>query len=262
MSSALSQDFGYNVDNTLDPVDKTPYTYRVNQLRNKSQFLAFLENPRFQRTVTLVQAPSIHLFTPALSSTHLSNLTKILGIDSVEALDVDTSLFASKYPYAIGDPLGILLDKATRSPLQSGVSGINPLTLDPNSDSLYTLVLDEGTTSAALSSGTLLSMRDGTLEEKIRLAQFTLSSDTGGTTPPPDPGDPTCGLTQNEVDAIANIFEQVNGYRLDEIYGYPATATEWCEQVELNFYSQPVNTIALGGIMKLINLQGLTLEDT
>lgn len=60
MSSAIAQSFGYSVDATIDPLDKTPYTYRVNQIQDKSQFLAYLEFPRFQRTVTLVQAEMLN----------------------------------------------------------------------------------------------------------------------------------------------------------------------------------------------------------
>ena len=43
MSGYVAQAYGYS-DSVYDPRDNTPYIYRVNQARNKSQYLAYLEN--------------------------------------------------------------------------------------------------------------------------------------------------------------------------------------------------------------------------
>lgn len=43
MSGYIAQAYGYS-DSVYDPQDHTPYIYRVGQARDKSQYLAYLEN--------------------------------------------------------------------------------------------------------------------------------------------------------------------------------------------------------------------------
>jgi Leucine-rich repeat (LRR) protein len=58
-----------------------------------------------------------------------------------------------------------------------------------------------------------------------------------------------CGLTQGEVDAMNTAF------------GLSQIDQEWCDTTYLNINGQLINTTALSGIMKLVNLTDLTLED-
>ena len=53
MSLALVNPLGYGSDKIYDPLDGTPYTYRVNQHYDQAQFIAYLENPRFERTIEI-----------------------------------------------------------------------------------------------------------------------------------------------------------------------------------------------------------------
>mgnify|MGYP000750585595 CR=1 FL=1 len=53
MSLALVNPLGYGSDKIFDPKDNIPYTYRVNQHYDSAQFLAYLENPRFERSIEI-----------------------------------------------------------------------------------------------------------------------------------------------------------------------------------------------------------------
>ena len=53
MSTALVNPLGYGSDKIFDPKDNIPYTYRVNQHYDSAQFLAYLENPRFERSIEI-----------------------------------------------------------------------------------------------------------------------------------------------------------------------------------------------------------------
>ena len=53
MSLALVNPLGYGSDKIYDPLDGTPYTYRVNQHYDQAQFMAYLENPRFERSIEI-----------------------------------------------------------------------------------------------------------------------------------------------------------------------------------------------------------------
>ncbi|MFO0764418.1 MAG: leucine-rich repeat domain-containing protein [Candidatus Gracilibacteria bacterium] len=53
MSTSIVNPLGYGSDKIFDPKDNIPYTYRVNQHYDQAQFLAYLENPRFERTIEI-----------------------------------------------------------------------------------------------------------------------------------------------------------------------------------------------------------------
>lgn len=130
--------------------------------------MAYLEAPRFQRTVTLVQN---EMLTPLIVGAQ-----KILGLEDVSALEVDASIFADRYPYAIGDPLGILLNKSNNSPIQAGVTGLDTVTIDPTSDSIYKLLLSEETIASEISLEALLSLKNGSIEEALKTASGSENS--------------------------------------------------------------------------------------
>ena len=60
-----------------------------------------------------------------LSSTLSSSLSSTLPslFPQAYALDSSTVDLASRYPYAVGDMLGVFITKDTNQPLQSGVTG-------------------------------------------------------------------------------------------------------------------------------------------
>ena len=55
MSPALVNPLGYGSDKIFDPKDNIPYTYRVNQYYDQAQFMAYLENPRFERSIEIAK---------------------------------------------------------------------------------------------------------------------------------------------------------------------------------------------------------------
>jgi prepilin-type N-terminal cleavage/methylation domain-containing protein len=55
MSLALVNPLGYGSDKIFDPKDNIPYTYRVNQHFDQAQFMAYLENPRFERSIEIAK---------------------------------------------------------------------------------------------------------------------------------------------------------------------------------------------------------------
>jgi len=55
MSTALVNPLGYGSDKIFDPKDNIPYTYRVNQHFDQAQFMAYLENPRFERSIEIAK---------------------------------------------------------------------------------------------------------------------------------------------------------------------------------------------------------------
>jgi hypothetical protein len=84
MSLALVNPLGYGSDKIFDPKDNIPYTYRVNQHYDQAQFLAYLENPRFERTIEIAKQ--------SLPSTLPDTLSDALRIRFILFLD---SFFAS-----------------------------------------------------------------------------------------------------------------------------------------------------------------------
>ena len=61
MSLALVNPLGYGSDKIFDPKDNIPYTYRVNQHYDSAQFMAYLENPRFERSIEIAQKSNTFL---------------------------------------------------------------------------------------------------------------------------------------------------------------------------------------------------------
>ena len=87
MSTTLVNPIGYGSDKIYDPLDGIPYTYRVNKNYDQAQFMAYLENPRFERSIEIA----------------LQSLPSL--VSEVSALDTSSIDFSKKYPYAIGDRL-------------------------------------------------------------------------------------------------------------------------------------------------------------
>ena len=109
MSLALVNPLGYGSDKIFDPKDNIPYTYRVNQHYDSAQFMAYLENPRFERSIEIAKQ-SLPSTLPSLFS-------------QAYALDSSTTDLSSRYPYSAGDRLGIFVSKGSNQPLQNGVTG-------------------------------------------------------------------------------------------------------------------------------------------
>ena len=105
MSLALVNPLGYGSDKIFDPKDNIPYTYRVNQHYDSAQFMAYLENPRFERSIEIAKQSLPVLLSQAY------------------ALDSSTTDLSSRYPYSAGDRLGIFVSKGSNQPLQNGVTG-------------------------------------------------------------------------------------------------------------------------------------------
>ena len=82
MSLALVNPLGYGSDKIYDPLDGTPYTYRVNQHYDQAQFMAYLENPRFERSIEIAKQS----FPSFVSKTY--------------ALDTNNIDFTKRYPYS------------------------------------------------------------------------------------------------------------------------------------------------------------------
>ena len=55
MSTSIVNPLGYGSDKIFDPKDNIPYTYRVNQHYDSAQFMAYLENPRFERSIEIAK---------------------------------------------------------------------------------------------------------------------------------------------------------------------------------------------------------------
>jgi hypothetical protein len=83
MSPSLTDPLGYTSDAILDPKDRIPYTYRVGANQDKAQFLAYLENPRFTRSITLAS---------------LRDAGEYL-IPHAQAYSSEEGAFVERYPY-------------------------------------------------------------------------------------------------------------------------------------------------------------------
>ncbi len=105
MSTTLVNPLGYGSDKIFDPLDGAPYTYRVNKNYDQAQFMAYLENPRFERSIEIAKQSLPLLLSKAY------------------ALDSSTTDLSSRYPYSAGDKLGIFVSSGSNQPLQNGVTG-------------------------------------------------------------------------------------------------------------------------------------------
>ena len=102
MSLALVNPLGYGSDKIYDPLDGTPYTYRVNQHYDQAQFLAYLENPRFERTIEIA-GRKFH-GNEKIGMNGFGGLFDSV-VSRAYALDTSDSDLAKRYPYAAGDKL-------------------------------------------------------------------------------------------------------------------------------------------------------------
>ena len=88
MSKSLVNPIGYGSDKIYDPLDGTPYTYRVSKNYDQAQFMAYLENPRFERSIEITK----------------QTLPSLL-VSQAYALDTSNIDFTKRYPYSAGDKL-------------------------------------------------------------------------------------------------------------------------------------------------------------
>ena len=251
MSGYVAQAYGYS-DSVYDPRDNTPYIYRVNQARNKSQYLAYLENGWEVTQGDLLLAFGGMDGIERIGWVKESKSFAWLGwlewfwIDTAQATD-----FSKRVPYVYGDRLGVVLSNTTNEGANVALWSGGILDLGGGSiDSNYSVYVNEWLKLASVEwTGAVALKTNGGLDQVIANATIVGSSGSNSGS-----GSSACGLTQGEVDAMNIPFEVVNGYTMND--------TEWCALTDLNITSQPVNSTALWGIMKLINLNQLYLEAT
>ena len=102
MSLALVNPLGYGSDKIFDPKDNIPYTYRVNQHYDSAQFMAYLENPRFERSIEI--AKNQFLRNEEIGMNGFGGLFDSV-VSRAYALDTSDSDLTKRYPYAAGDKL-------------------------------------------------------------------------------------------------------------------------------------------------------------
>ena len=100
MSTALVNPLGYGSDKIYDPLDGTPYTYRVNQHYDQAQFMAYLENPRFERSIEIARNQFFGNEKIGMNGGLFDGF-----VSKAYALDTSSIDFSKRYPYAIGDRL-------------------------------------------------------------------------------------------------------------------------------------------------------------
>ena len=111
MSTSIVNPLGYGSDQIFDPKDNIPYTYRVNQHYDSAQFMAYLENPRFERSIEIAkQSLPSTLSDTLFASDSFFSLDSFFASDSLlvskaYALDTSSIDLSSRYPYSAGDRL-------------------------------------------------------------------------------------------------------------------------------------------------------------
>ena len=218
MSKSLVNPIGYGSDKIYDPLDGTPYTYRVSKNYDQAQFMAYLENPRFERSIEIaknqflrneevgmnggwfdgnqgvgmngfggwfdgkkIQEIASQSLTSALSSTLSSTLPSLFS--QAYALDSSTTDLSSRYPYSAGDRLGIFVSKGSNQPLQNGVTGTGSRDISLSDSSTLRIIVGsswaDGYVSTDISTWSLLSLKDGSFDEKALLGMNGGSSGSG-----------------------------------------------------------------------------------
>ncbi len=232
MSGYVAQAYGYS-DSVYDPRDNTPYIYRVNQTRNKSQYLAYLENGwEVAQGDILLALGWLEWF----------------WIDTAQATD-----FSKRVPYVYGDRLGVVLSNTTNEGANVALWSGGTLDLGGGSiDSNYSVYVNEWLKLASVEwTGAVALKTNGGLDQVIANATIVASSGSNsGSGSGSGSNDPTCGLTSQEVIDLNSV--QWDSY----------TAEEWCAMTNLNLTGESINNTVLGSIMKLINLNQLYLEAT
>jgi len=109
MSTSIVNPLGYGSDKIYDPLDGTPYTYRVNQHYDQAQFLAYLENPRFERSIEIAKQSLPSTLPDTLSDTLFASdsffSSDSLLVSKAYALDTSSIDLSKRYPYSAGDRL-------------------------------------------------------------------------------------------------------------------------------------------------------------
>jgi hypothetical protein len=115
MSLALVNPLGYGSDKIFDPKDNIHYTYRVNQHYDSAQFMAYLENPRFERTIEIAKQSLPSTLPDTLSDTLFASdsffssdsffASDSLLVSKAYALDTSSIDLSKRYPYSAGDRL-------------------------------------------------------------------------------------------------------------------------------------------------------------
>lgn len=147
-----------NYSNTiLDPVDGDPYTYRLSQTRDRSQFLVHLENGFTDHELNLV------------NSSHLPFSRAYAYVDNL----------SDRYPYAWWDRLGIVLDHDNNLPVQNSnvASGGSWVAIDlasTGASSLYRIAVNENIKICSL-TGALLDAVASSSGLDDRIASSILS---------------------------------------------------------------------------------------
>ena len=177
MSLALVNPLGYGSDKIFDPKDNIPYTYRVNQHYDSAQFMAYLENPRFERSIEIASQSLPHILSDSLSASLREAIPRAYALNTAYALDSSWVDLSVRYPYAAGDRLGIFLSKGSRQPLQNGVTGTGSRDISLSDISTLDIIVgsqwDDEYVSTDISTGSLSSLRDGSFDDDALLALNT-----------------------------------------------------------------------------------------
>ena len=105
MSTSIVNPLGYGSDKIFDPKDNIPYTYRVNQHYDQAQFLAYLENPRFERTIEIAKQSLPSTLPDTLFASDSFFPSDSLLVSKAYALDTGSIDLSKRYPYSAGDRL-------------------------------------------------------------------------------------------------------------------------------------------------------------
>ena len=163
MSTALVNPLGYGSDKIFDPKDNIPYTYRVNQYYDQAQFMAYLENPRFERSIEIAGIMNGGWFDGIISRAY--------------ALDISGTDLSKRYPYVAWDRLWIFLRKDNNNPMQSWVSGTGSQDISVLDNSTLRILVSEDTYLWIISTGALVSLKNGSFGSDVLM---TMNSINGG----------------------------------------------------------------------------------
>ena len=161
MSGYVAQAYGYS-DSVYDPRDNTPYIYRVNQTRNKSQYLAYLENGwEVAQGDILLALGWLEWF----------------WIDTAQATD-----FSKRVPYVYGDRLGVVLSNTTNEGANVALWSGGTLDLGGGSiDSNYSVYVNEWLKLASVEwTGAVALKTNGGLDQVIAGGSVVGGSGSGG----------------------------------------------------------------------------------
>jgi hypothetical protein len=182
MSGYVAQAYGYS-DSVYDPRDNTPYIYRVNQTRNKSQYLAYLENGWSISQGDILLAfggmDGIERIGWVKESKSFAWLEWLawFGIDTAQATD-----FSKRVPYVYGDRLGVVLSNTTNEGANVALWSGGTLDLGGNTiDSNYSVYVNEWLKLASVEwTGAVALKTNGGLDQVIAGGSVVGGSGSGG----------------------------------------------------------------------------------